>query len=68
MACRLMSTASGAKSVCDSFEFCRRRQNLTFSHHQEVQGREDADELLDWCEETGNRCPTGTENGSLVPV
>jgi N6-adenosine-specific RNA methylase IME4 len=46
------STATGAKSVCEAFEFCRRRQNLTFSHHQEVQGRSDADELLDWCEET----------------
>ena len=46
------STASKAKSICENFQFCRRRQNLSFKHHQEVQGREDADELLDWCEET----------------
>ena len=39
-------------SPCDGFQFSRRRENLTFSHHQEVQGRSDADELLDWCEET----------------
>jgi DNA modification methylase len=45
-------TAANAKSVCDTFEFSRRRENLTFSHHAEVQGRPDADELLDWCEET----------------
>jgi N6-adenosine-specific RNA methylase IME4 len=45
-------TARNAKSVCDSFELSRRRDNLTFTHHQEVQGREDADELLDWCEKT----------------
>ena len=38
-------SAMNAKSVCDSFEFSRRRENLTFSHHQEVQAREDADEL-----------------------
>ena len=45
-------TAMNSKSVCDSFEISRRRENLTFSHHAEVQGRSDADELLDWCEET----------------
>jgi N6-adenosine-specific RNA methylase IME4 len=45
-------TAANAKSVCDAFQFSRRRENLTFAHHQEVQGRGDADELLDWCEET----------------
>jgi predicted RNA methylase len=39
-------------SVCEGFELSRRRDKLTFSHHQEVQGRPDADELLDWCEET----------------
>ncbi len=32
-------TAANAKSVCDNFLFSRRRENLTFSHHQEVQGR-----------------------------
>ncbi len=42
-------TAMNAKSVCVAFEFSRRRENLTFAHHQEVQGRDDADELLDWC-------------------
>ncbi len=46
------STARNAQSVCEAFELSRWRDNLTFSHHQEVQGRSDADELLDWCEET----------------
>jgi hypothetical protein len=45
-------TARNAMSVCEGFELSRRRDKLTFSHHQEVQGRPDADELLDWCEET----------------
>ena len=43
-------TARNAKSICDGFELSRRRDNLTFTHHQEVQGRDDADELLGWCE------------------
>jgi N6-adenosine-specific RNA methylase IME4 len=46
------SSATSAKSVAMAYEMSRRRQNLTFGHHQEVQGRDDADELLDWCEET----------------
>ena len=45
-------SAKVVKSVAESFELLSRRNNLTFSHHQEVQGRDDADELLDWCEET----------------
>lgn len=45
-------TAANAKSVCESFEFSLRRENLSYGHHKEVQGRDDADELLDWCEET----------------
>ena len=44
-------SAANAKSVCVAFEFSRRREKLTFSHYQEVQGRDDAEELLDWCEE-----------------
>lgn len=45
-------SAANASSVCNEFEFSRRRENLKFSHHQEVQGRNDSEELLDWCEET----------------
>jgi hypothetical protein len=29
-------TLAHAKSVASKFEFCRRRQNLSWSHHQEV--------------------------------
>ena len=29
-------SARNAKTVCDSFELSRRRDNLTFSHHQEL--------------------------------
>ena len=45
-------TAVNATSVCRVLEFSRRRENLTFKHHVEVANRDDADELLDWCEET----------------
>ena len=48
-------TAIAAKSVALEYEFMRRRMNLTFAHHREVQGRDDADELLDWCAETVRR-------------
>lgn len=46
------STARHAVAICETFESGRRRPHLSFKHHQEVQGRDDADELLDWCEET----------------
>ena len=47
------STIAHAKSVADRIEFCRRRQNLSWAHHQEVAGLpiEEGDGLLDWCEE-----------------
>ena len=32
-------SAANAKSVCESFEFTRRRVKLSFSHHAEVQAR-----------------------------
>ena len=34
------SSATSAKSVAMAYEMSRRRQNLTFGHHQEVQGRD----------------------------
>jgi len=46
-------TAANVSSVCQAFEFSRRRENLSYGHHAEVANRDDADELLDWCEETG---------------
>ena len=46
------STTSNAATVCRAFEFSRRRENLSHNHHAEVANRPDADELLDWCEET----------------
>ena len=46
-------TARNVSSVCRAFELSRRRDNLSFKHHAEVANRDDADELLDWCEETG---------------
>jgi hypothetical protein len=48
------STCAHAGRVANAFEFCRRRQNLTFTHHLEVAHlpAEQADQLLDWCEET----------------
>lgn len=46
-------TAAQAKRVCSKIESCRRLQDLGFYHHQEVAGREDAGELLEWAKETG---------------
>ena len=39
-------------SICTSFEFCRRRQNLSFNHHVEVKplSLDKQDELLDQAE------------------
>jgi hypothetical protein len=39
--------------VCRKFETSRRREALTFAHHRNVAGlpSEEADRLLDWCEE-----------------
>lgn len=39
-----------AKWVADKIDFSRRRESLSWSHHKEVAGREDADELLDLAE------------------
>jgi hypothetical protein len=43
-----------AASVCRTFPTSRRREVLTFKHHAEVAPLEpqEADRLLDWCEET----------------
>ena len=45
-------TLKNAIVVCKAIELSRRRDFLSFSHHAEVANRKDADELLDWCEET----------------
>ena len=45
------SSANSCSVVCRAFELVRRRTSLTFGHHAEVANRDDADELLDWCEE-----------------
>lgn len=45
-------TAMHAGKVCRQFQFCRRRQNLSFSHHNEVcvlESESMQDKLLDWC-------------------
>ena len=45
-------TANNASYICRAFEeLSRRRDNLTYGHHAEVANRDDADELLDWCED-----------------
>ena len=45
------NTAKQATRVCRAIERCTRVHNLTFKHHQEVAGREDAPELLEWAVE-----------------
>lgn len=47
------STCRNAGWVCNRFETSRRRDVLSFKHHQEVAplSNEQADELLDWAEE-----------------
>jgi len=49
------SNASTCGSIAHKFEFCRRRQNLSFNHHAEVSSIPDTsvqDRFLLWCEET----------------
>jgi hypothetical protein len=43
------------KSICLAFEFCRRRQNLTFGHHEAVRrlSHEDQERALDYAEQEG---------------
>lgn len=43
------------KSICLAFEFCRRRQNLTFGHHEGVRrlSHEDQERALDYAEQEG---------------
>lgn len=57
-------TAQDCGMVCRSFEFSRRRENLTFTHHREVCAIEDPatrDRFLDWCLETnGSGKPRST--------
>lgn len=43
-------TAKNAAMVCRKVERSRRRDHLTFAHHQEVAGRDDAAELLERAE------------------
>lgn len=48
-------TCRNVAAVCEAFsDLSRRRDKLTFNHHAEAASLEpeDADELLDWCEET----------------
>lgn len=42
---------AAAKWVCSEIEFCRRRQNLTFSHHKEVAGLSEEEQEL-WLDAT----------------
>lgn len=51
-------TVANFASVCNSFEFSRRRENLSFKHHVEVQSLEPdkQDELLDRAEAEGLSC------------
>lgn len=53
-----LSTCTHCASASRAFdETCRRRHDLTFSHHVEVSSlpAQRADELLDWCEERKNK-------------
>jgi hypothetical protein len=52
---REFSTLASMASVCRSFETCRRRQHLSFTHHQEVAALSPAtaDALLDRAEREG---------------
>lgn len=45
-------TAAQAVRVCKAIESCTRVQHLSWKHHQEVAGREDKVELLEWAVET----------------
>lgn len=47
-------TCKNAASICREFERSRRRDLLSFTHHAEVASLppEQADQILDWCEET----------------
>ncbi len=47
------STAKDAVVTCRAIEQRLRRPTLPYTHHRQVANRDDADELLDWCEETG---------------
>jgi N6-adenosine-specific RNA methylase IME4 len=44
------NTLQAAKWVAERFQTVRRRMDLSWSHHREVAGRDDADELLDIAE------------------
>jgi hypothetical protein len=47
-------TCANSATVCRAFETSRRREVLSFKHHAEVADltADEADELLDWCEES----------------
>ena len=46
-------TCRNVAAVCNSFEMSRRRDVVTFSHHQESSSLppDEADKILDWCEQ-----------------
>lgn len=50
------TTCQSAGSLCNDFTTTRRRVNLSFGHHQEVQSlpQEEQDKLLDECEREGH--------------
>jgi hypothetical protein len=43
-------TAAQAVRVCKAIESCTRVQHLSWKHHQEIAGRDDKVELLEWVE------------------
>lgn len=47
------STVATAASVSRHIESSRRRELLSWGHHRQVIGRDDADELLEWCISVG---------------
>src|ERR1035437_5874421 len=53
--------------VCRKFETSRRREDLTFKHHREVAALppDEAEALLDWCEETPNPRSTRELRGEV---
>jgi hypothetical protein len=62
-------TCRNAASIANAFELSRRRDNLSFKHHVEVAAlpSDEADALLDWCEETPNPDLTLAAKAKLEP-
>jgi hypothetical protein len=64
-------TCADASNVSKRFEINRRRLHLSFNHHAEVAALppNEADALLDWCEETPKpRVPGRAALSSLLPT